>query len=87
LVLENVIVAGVTVFALALTVIAAAAYRRTGERSLLMLAAAFALFLAKGVALSLGLLLRLLFVPDLFVLSSAFDVAILALFFVYTLRR
>ena len=52
MVFENVIAAGVSVLALALTVIGALAYRRTRERSLVVLTAAFAVFFVKGIALT-----------------------------------
>jgi hypothetical protein len=87
MVFENVIAAGVSVLALALTVIGALAYRRTRERSLVVLTAAFAVFFVKGVALTAYLFLGLRDLTTLFLLVGGFDVLILALFYVFTLRR
>jgi hypothetical protein len=87
MVFENIIAAGVSVLAFALTVIGALAYRRARERSLLVLTAAFAVFFVKGVALTAYLVLGLRDLTTLFLLVSGFDVLILALFYVFTLRR
>lgn len=87
MVYENLVAAAISVLALALTVIGALAYRRTRNRSLIVLTAAFALFFAKGVALTAYLFLGLTDVSDLFLIVGGFDVAILAAFYVFTLRR
>jgi len=83
---ENLIAAGVTVFAAALTGIGVMAYRRTRDRKLLALTVAFALFLAEGVALSVALFTQLTLLT-LFLISGGFDFAILALMYAATLRR
>jgi len=87
MVVENIIVAGVSVLALALTVIGTLAYRRTRERSLVVLTAAFAVFFVKGLALSAYLFLGVTDLTTLFLVVGGFDVLILALFYVFTLRR
>ncbi len=87
MVLENLIVAGVSVLAFALTVIGGLAYRRARERSLLILTAAFALFFVKGLALSAYLFLGVTDLTTLFLVVGGFDAVILALFYVFTLRR
>lgn len=87
MVVENIIVAGVSVLALALTVIGTLAYRRTRERSLIVLSAAFAVFFVKGLALSAYLFLGVTDLTTLFLVVGGFDVLILALFYVFTLRR
>lgn len=84
---ENLIAAGVAVLGAALTAIGAAAYRRTRDPGLLPLTAAFGLFLAKGVVLSIVLFVRPLDLLTLFVVSGGFDFAVLALFYAATLRR
>ena len=87
MVVESIIVAGVSVLALALTVIGTLAYRRTRERSLVVLTAAFAVFFVKGLALSAYLFLGVTDLTTLFLVVGGFDVLILALFYVFTLRR
>jgi hypothetical protein len=87
MVVESVIAAGVSVLALALTVIGGLAYRRSRERSLLVLTAAFAVFFVKGLALSAYLALGVRDLTTLFLVVGGFDALILALFYVFTLRR
>jgi hypothetical protein len=87
MVLENLIVAGVSVLAFALSVIGGLAYRRARERSLLILTAAFAVFFMKGLALSAYLFLGVTDLTTLFLVVGGFDAVILALFYVFTLRR
>lgn len=85
--IENFLVAAVTVFALALTVIASLAWRRTGDRRLVFLGVAFALFAAKGIVLTWALFLAPLAWPTFILVLGAFDLAILASFYGVTLRR
>ena len=87
MVFENIIAAGVSVLALALTVIGALAYRRARDASLLVLTAAFATFFLKGLALTMFLVLGVRDLQTLFLVSGGFDVVILGLFYVFTLRR
>ena len=53
--IENVVLAAVSVFALALTVISLFAFRRTRDAHLLFLAAAFGVFFVKGIVLTIAL--------------------------------
>jgi len=87
MVFENIVAAGVSVLAFALTVIGGLAYRRARERSLLILTAAFAVFFMKGLALSAYLFLGVTDLTTLFLVVGGFDAVILALFYVFTLRR
>ncbi len=52
----NVLAAVVTIFAIALTIVAAVAYARVRNKRVLFVAAAFALFAIKGIALTLSLI-------------------------------
>ena len=85
--LANVLLAAVSVFALALTVIAILAYRRTRDSHLVFLASAFGAFFVKGLLLTIFLFAGNLGLGQFFVLSGSLDLAILALFYGFTLRR
>ncbi len=88
--IENVVLAAVSVFALALTVISVFAFRRTRDAHLLFLAAAFGVFFVKGIVLTIALFSAPLTVEQygrIFVLSGALDLVILGLFYGFTLRR
>lgn len=87
MVYENLVAAGVTILALALTVIGAFAYRRSNDRALLAVTAAFALFFVKGIAMSVTLFSASPDLRTLFLLTGVFDLAVLALFYGFTLRR
>lgn len=84
---ENVILAAVSVFALALTVIAVLAWRRTKDGHLLFLAGAFVLFFFKGVLLTVALFQGWSDLAQLVVVSGVFDLGILGSFYAFTLRR
>lgn len=83
----NVILAAVAVVAFALTAIAVLAWRRSRDTHLLFLAAAFAVFFGKGLLLTIALFDGWTDLGELIVLSGAFDLVILALFYGFTLRR
>ncbi len=83
----NILLAAVTVVAFALSVIALAAWRRVGETHMLLLGAAFAIFFAKGLFLTVALFAGWSDLGQLLVLSAIFDLLILALFYGFTLRR
>ena len=85
--IENVLLAAVSVFALALTVIAVLAYRRARDSHLVFLGAAFGVFFLKGLLLTIFLFSGTLGLGPLFLLSGSLDLAILALFYGFTLRR
>ena len=84
---ENVLVAAVTVFALALAVIAFLSWRRAQNARLALLGVAFGVFAAKGLFLSVALLVGWQDLAQLLVISAGFDLVILALFYGFTLRR
>lgn len=84
---ENIILAAVTVFSLALTVISLMAWRRSRDPHLLFLVGAFLVFAAKGLFLSTTIFLGWTDLAQLIVLSGFLDMAILALFYGFTLRR
>jgi hypothetical protein len=84
---ENILLAAVTVFALALAVIAFLAWRRARDTHLLFLGAAFTVFFAKGLVLSIALFDGWQDLAQLLILSAAFDLVVLALFYGFTLRR
>jgi hypothetical protein len=85
--IENVLLAAVSVFALALTLIAVIAFRRTRDGHLVFLAAAFGVFFVKGLVLTIFLFSPTIDLRQTFVLSGALDLVILALFYGFTLRR
>jgi hypothetical protein len=85
--IENVLLAAVSVFAFALTLIAVIAFRRTRDGHLVFLAAAFGVFFLKGLILTLFLFSPTIDLRQTFVLSGVLDLVILALFYGFTLRR
>ncbi len=84
---ENALVAAVTVFALTLTAFSVLAWRRSRDSHFLILGGAFGVFFAKGLFLTAALFASWGDLPQLFILSSLFDLLILALFYGFTLRR
>lgn len=87
LAIENIILAAVSVFALALTAIAILAFRRTRDGHVVFLAAAFGVFFVKGLLLTIALFTETLGLNQLFIVSGSLDLVILALFYGFTLRR
>ncbi|TLZ44048.1 MAG: hypothetical protein E6K19_05715 [Methanobacteriota archaeon] len=85
--IENVLLAAVSVFALALTVIAVLAFRRTRDAHLIFLAIAFGVFFLKGLLLTLFFFMNTIGLGGFFLLSGFLDLAVLALFYGFTLRR
>ena len=85
--IENILLAAVSVFALALTVIAVLAIRRTRDLHVVFLAAAFAVFFVKGLILTILLFTGSVALGQFFLLSGSLDLVILALFYGFTLRR
>ena len=85
--IENILLAAVSVFALALTVIAVIAIRRTRDLHIAFLAAAFAVFFVKGLILTILLFTGSVALGQFFLLSGSLDLVILALFYGFTLRR
>lgn len=83
----NLVVATLAVVALSLTVVALRAWWFTRSRKVLILAAAFLLFFAKGTFLSIGLFTSPTWQQDLFLPSLVVDVGVLLLFYWAMLRR
>ena len=83
----NVLLAAVTVVAFALATISLFAWRRAGDTHFVLLGAAFAIFFVKGLFLTVALFTGWADLAELLVVSSIFDLAILALFYGFTLRR
>ncbi|HKZ90115.1 MAG TPA: hypothetical protein VJ300_07660 [Thermoplasmata archaeon] len=84
---ENVIVAAVMVLALTLTFIATLAWRRTRDVQLVFLGIAFGIFFVKALVLIAALFFPPIALSTLIVVWGAFDLAILVLFYGFTLRR
>jgi len=85
--IQSIVSAFVTIFALGLLVVSLASYRRHKRVKLLFVCFVFVVFLVKGVLLSLGL-----FYEDIVFFTSPayfglFDVIILILLFLATLKR
>ncbi len=87
LAIENIILAAVSVFALALTSIAVLAFRRTRDGHIVYLAAAFGVFFVKGLLLTIALFTETVGLAQLLIVSGSLDLVILALFYGFTLRR
>jgi hypothetical protein len=85
--IENVLLAAVSVFALALTIIAVLAFRRSRDAHLIFLAVAFGVFFLKGLLLTVLFFTNAIGPAGFFLLSGFLDLAILALFYGFTLRR
>ncbi|MEM0467108.1 MAG: hypothetical protein QXL17_07915 [Candidatus Thermoplasmatota archaeon] len=84
---QIIISACVTTFSLGLLIVSVTSYRKHKNQKLLFVSAVFFLLLIKGISLSIGL-----FVEDVLIwlyplYSSLFDVFILLLLFVATLKR
>jgi len=84
---ENVLLAAVTVFALALAAIAILAWRRARDGHLMLLSAAFVVFFVKGLFLTVALFAGWQDLVQLLIISASFDLVILGLFYGFTLRH
>jgi hypothetical protein len=84
---HEIVVALVTVLALAITVISARSYRRSGNRKVLLVTITFALFFLKGLVLSYGVLVGELDFSTLLLYSSVLDLFILMFLFVSIIIR
>ena len=84
---ENILLAAAAVFALTLAVLAALAWRRSRDRRLIVLGAAFSVFFVKSLVLTVALFAGDTDFVTLFIASAVFDLSILALFYGFTLRR
>ena len=77
----------VTVFMLAVTVLSARSYARTGSRKVLIVTAAFAVFFIKGAILSYGLMQEEVDWEGLMLLALVMDAIIAILLFVAIIAR
>jgi len=77
--LPTTIISGVAVVSLALTVLAFLAWRRTGNRKLLLVTLAFGLFFVKGVLTAVSLFYEIIGHETLELVDSGFDLVILVL--------
>ncbi|MGQ9583533.1 MAG: hypothetical protein ACUVV6_08500 [Thermoplasmatota archaeon] len=85
--MKDVFIAWMTVFSLALLVISLLSYRRTRDHRIGLVGLAFLLFFVKGVALSIGLYWPSVLAVTTDLPSLLFDVLILLILFVATLRE
>lgn len=77
----------VTVFMLAVTVLSAMSYSRSGSRKVLIVTAAFAVFFVKGAMLSYGLMQEEVDWEWLMLLALVLDAAIAVLLFIAIIAR
>ena len=73
------VIALVTVFALAITIISALSYRKSGNRKVLLVTLTFAFFFVKGLVMSYGILTQQIDYESLLLYSAALDLLILIL--------
>ncbi len=85
--IENIIYAFIVVFSLSLLIVAIVSFRMSGNAKIGMIAAAFVLFLAKGILFSLQLFTDALSQETLWIGSGLLDIGILATIFLATLKR
>lgn len=86
--IENIVIAWITVFAFAMLVISLRAFRRSKHRKILFVSGAFGIFFIKGIILTLGLFYEdKISSSSLWLLASLFDLGVLILLFVATLKR
>ena len=76
-----------TVFMLAVTILSASSYRRTGSRKVLIVTAAFAVFFVKGLVLSIGLLEEEVRWEELMLMALVLDAIVAILLFVAVIAR
>lgn len=85
--IENIIYAFVVVFSLTLAAVAFQAFRRSKNSKILLVAVAFALFLAKGFLFTAQLFTDALSQEVLWIGSGLLDIGILGTIFIATLKR
>ncbi len=85
--IENIIYAFIVVFSLSLLTVAFLAFRRSRNVKIALVAAAFILFLAKGILFSVQLFTDAISQESLWIGSGLLDIGILATIFLATLRR
>ncbi len=77
----------VTVFMLAVTVLSASSYRRSGSRKVLIVTIAFALFTLKGALISYGLMQEEVAWEELLLVALVMDALVAILLFVAVIAR
>ena len=86
--IESIVISAfVTMFSLGLLVVSLASYRRHKNLKLLFVSFVFLVFLLKGILLSIGLFFDEIVVFTSVSFMGVFDVFILVLLFVATLKR
>lgn len=85
--IHEIVIALVTVFALAIMVISAFSYKKTGNQKILLVTAGFGLFFVKGVILSVGILQEDMDWEMLIMYSSILDLLVILLFFAAIIVR
>jgi len=85
--IENLIYAFMVVFSLSLLVVAILSFRRSGNAKIALVAAAFMLFLAKGILFSVQLFTDAMSQESLWIGSGLLDIGILATIFLAALKR
>jgi hypothetical protein len=86
-ILENLTAAALTVFALALTLVALRAWRHTRSPKILLLTVGFGLFFIKGVVISVLLFREVAWEESVFLPSLLLDLVILAVFYAAVIKR
>ncbi|MEE9223974.1 MAG: hypothetical protein V3U51_04420 [Thermoplasmata archaeon] len=84
---HEIIIALVTVLALAITIISARSYRRSGNKKVLLVTITFAFFFVKGLVLSYGVLTGEMDFSTLLLYSSLLDLFILMSLFASIIIR
>lgn len=79
--LAEIMIAWITVLALAISVISVVSYRRSGSRKMLLVTSGFTLFFVKGLVLSMGILSTQVDWKSLVMYSILLDTIILVTFF------
>lgn len=85
--IENIIYAFMVVFSITLLTVAILSFRRSGNAKIPLIAAAFVMFLAKGILFSLQLFTDAMSQETLWIGSGLLDIGILAAIFLATLKR
>ncbi len=77
----------VTVFMLAVTILSARSYRRSGSRKVLIVTIAFALFTLKGALISYGLMQEEVAWEELLLVALVMDALVAILLFMAVIAR
>jgi hypothetical protein len=83
---ENLVFAAFTALSLSLLAISVLAYKRSASRKMLILSVVFFLFLAKGILISVSLLVDLMGLYELLIVGSGLDTFALLVLYGSTMR-